>query len=616
MVMNNKILVFALLALFSYSSGYSQEKLVSAGQNPAGKLPDRKLKTSQVMELPFLDDFSGQSVYPDPDKWSDFRVYINNTYPLDQPGFGVATFDCLDSLGNVYDYAEIQSFRADYLTSHPINLDLGGDTTVYLSFFYQAQGLGDAPEPGDSLVLEFYSPGSGSWNHAWSVPGKAAGSFEQALVKVEGAVYLQAGFRFRFVNYASLANAYEPSLKLNADHWHLDYIYLNNNRNNRDTVMPDLSLVEPVGSLLLDYTSLPWEHYKNIGLSAVKTLFPISIHNLSGNRYSYKPSLNIIDLGGMGAGYHIELNTEEIRSFERLWYEAPFNYGFQSEAQDSAIFSVELDLQPVEQDLIPGNTKLISIQEFRNYYAYDDGTAEAGYGLVGEGAGNGRVAYRFENLVPSDSLIGVNIFFNRSFDKANQKYFNLGIWNEINGKPGDLIYRMNGLRAGFSGGLTQFDSFLLDSAQIVPSVYYIGWIQVTSDFLNVGFDKNNNNREHIFYTMDGVWRPTGFEGSLMIRPVFANKSKKTGIKEIITAGKEEELNIYPNPASSYINLDYPESWADSRVFIVDIQGRKVFAAERIQKQLNLPGLGTGTYFLVVQNPSGKTIHHKLLVSHE
>jgi len=615
--MNKKYLVLIIITgLFTGFTGQSQEKLVSAGQNPAHSLPKQYFKSSLQLELPFLDDFSGTETYPDPGKWTDNNAYINNSYPIDQPGYGVATLDGMDSTGNIYVYAEINPYKADYLSSQAINLDLGADSTVYLSFYYQAQGLGDEPDPGDSLVLELYSPLHQSWNWAWSSPGHSSTEFKQVLINVNGARYLQEGFRFRFVNYASLADAYEPSLKVNADHWHLDYVYLNNNRHYQDTILHDLALVKPVGSLLLNYSSMPWEHYKTVGINAVKTLFPINIQNLSGKRHYYTPFFKVEDLDNTVASYEITMQAEEIRAFERLNYEGTFNYGFSSDAQDTALFSLELDLQPVEDDLIPGNTKLQVIQEFSNYYAYDDGSAEAGFGLVGESAANGQVACRFENMVTSDSLIGLDIFFNRSFENANHKYFNCGIWNEIDGKPGDLLYKMSGLRADLSNGFNAFDSFMLDTAQIVPSVFYIGWIQVTKDFLNVGFDKNTNKQENIFYTMDGIWKNTRFEGSLMVRPVFANKSKKTGIEYLTIQEKEEQIKIYPNPARSFINVDFPYDWKNASMNLIDIQGRKVFTRAQIANQIDLPDLSTGTYFLVIQNTDGQVHHQKLLITYE
>ena len=615
--MNNKLTTLILLGIILPCMAISQEKLVSAAQNPSAPDKLNKLKSGVLLSLPFIDDFSEGGIYPSGLRWADNLAYINNTYPIGQPGVGVATFDMIDSLGRVYDDASIEPFRADFLTSHPIDLNIGADSTVYLSFYYQPQGLGDSPEPGDSLVLELYSPSSGRWNWVWSMEGGPARDFQHVLVNIDGAAYLQEGFRFRFVNYASLANAYEPSLKVNADHWHIDYVYLNRGRNYQDTILPDFTLIRSAGSLLLDYSSMPWEHFKTVGISAVKTLFPIAIQNLSSSRWFYTPLFSIEDLSGSGQKYEISFQPEEIRSFDRLIYEAPFNYEFDSDMQDTAAFAVKLDLQPSEDDMIPGNTLLVSIQEFGDFYAYDDGTAEAGYGLVGEGANNGRVAYKFENKITADSLIGVDMFFNKSYGNANQQYFYLAIWNEIDDKPGELLYSMSGFRSRFNQGLTGFERFLLDTAQLVPDVYYIGWIQVTNDFLNIGFDMNNNHQDKIFYTLKGDWKNTGYEGSLMIRPVFANKSKKTGLEQTEMPGMiNGPLKVFPNPASNYINLDYPDAWHEASLTVIDVHGRVVATIERISRHINLPDLDSGTYFLLFRKDDGETRHNKLLITNE
>ncbi|HRH38777.1 MAG TPA: hypothetical protein PK760_10555, partial [Flavobacteriales bacterium] len=94
--------------------------------------------------------------------WQDDDVFVNGTYPLEPPTIGVATFDGLSRTGYPYNYTQWNSYGiADHLTTVPI--DLSGHTaadSIYLSFFYQPRGISqdDIVQPGDSLVLEFYSP--------------------------------------------------------------------------------------------------------------------------------------------------------------------------------------------------------------------------------------------------------------------------------------------------------------------------------------------------------------------------------------------------------------------------------------------------------------------------
>src|SRR5664280_3179904 len=130
------------------------------------------LSSNDTLALPFFDDFSGHSVFPDRKNWTDNYVFINNTYSDRQITAGIATFDALDNSGKMYDQASTSGFEADHLTSQPINLNYSSSDNIWLSFFYQAGGLGDPPEANDSLALRFYAPDEQKWYSVW----KAAGS--------------------------------------------------------------------------------------------------------------------------------------------------------------------------------------------------------------------------------------------------------------------------------------------------------------------------------------------------------------------------------------------------------------------------------------------------------
>lgn len=600
MIIKKGILFFLISFILSFS-GISQEQLRSVMRNPAQNGVEENYKTGIFgLALPFIDDFSADSPYPNTDKWEDSYAFINNNFGINPPGAGVATLDALDSLGAIYQHASTNSFQADYLTSKPINLDIGGDTTLYLSFYYQAQGFGDMPEAQDSLILEFYAPLNDKWYWIWSTGGSIDEEFKQVMISVRGAIFLMNGFQFRFRNLASLADAYEPSLMTNADHWHLDYIYLNNNRHYQDTETNDLTLQQGTGSLLLNFTAIPWEHFKLAGINEVRTIFPVHLRNLSTSRKFYEPVFKITDEYGTTQGFENTLFADEVQALQELKYDATFNYGFSSDATDSAKFTIELDLHPTEIDLIPDNSKMSFTQEFSDFYSYDDGTAEAGYGIVGEGSSNAMIAIKFKNFNPGDSLYGLSIMFNRSFDDLNQKYFKLAVWNEIEGQPGDLIHLQQGARASLKQDLNGFDFFSFDTVRVVPETYYVGIQQVTGDFLNIGFDRNTQRQDKIYYKLTQAWKNTSFEGSLMIRPVFANKSKKSGIKSSFRNNTGVELKAYPNPVFNILNLEYPQELTNARITILDIDGRLLKESEIISSQVDLSGLPHGTYFLIAQ----------------
>ena len=616
------IYLISFLIVISGTNLSAQERLVSVASNPVlsnqVKPIPHKTGFADTLQLPIRDDFSGSSAYPDSMMWSDNLVYVNHSFGINPPTGGVATFDAIDSTGAVYSNATIESFLADALTSRPVNLFFPRDTTIYLSFFYQPQGLGDAPEPGDSLVVEFFAPGNNRWYRVWSTPGSSTRDFKIVMLNISDSRFLQNGFRFRFRNYASLSPSYEPSLKVNADHWNLDYVYLDKGRSYTDTIMRDVSLLKPVGSLLLNYTAMPWEHFKIAGISAVKATFEINLSNLSYERSSYSPVFKISPVWVPGPGFEKNFAADEVKAFQTLNYDAAYNYAFTTGEKDSALFEVSLDLNQTIPDWIPGNDKIVSEQVFSDYYAYDDGTSEAGYGLVGEGSRTAKLAYRFENLNPGDSLYAVDLYFNRSFADASRKFFRLAVWTDNDNKPDELLYFQDGAVPEYNG-INKFQRIVLDTAQVVNGKYYIGWLQTTADFLNVGFDRQNNHGQDILYNLSGEWQQSAFEGSLMIRPVFYNKSRKSGIEPIDLSGNQlNSVRIYPNPCDKSIEIDCGDETGNKQITMTDIRGSVVRSSIESGStcKISVSDLPEGIYIIHVQSGSGINTRQKMMVIHE
>lgn len=617
--------IFQLIILLVLVPGnilQAQERLVSVLSNPV--LMNRNMPVPfksgipDTLNLPLRDDFSSPSPFPQSTFWTDNQVFINHSFAINPPTYGTATLDAIDSTGAIYSTATVQSFLADALTSLPVNLFLPRDTTIYLSFYYQPQGFGDAPEPGDSLVVEFYAPDNDRWFRMWSAPGSATHDFRIGMINITDSRFLQKGFRFRFRNYASLAPSYEPSLKVNADHWNLDYVYLNSGRHYRDTIMQDVALVQPVSSLLLNYTAMPWEHFRIAGISAVKTIFRINLNNMSSDRRVFSPVFRITPRWVAGTGFEKRFQADEVKAFQTLNYDASFNYGFASDEKDSALFEVSLDLNQPISDWIPGNDKIISEQIFSDYYAYDDGSSEAGYGLVGEGSRTAKLAYRFNNLNAGDSLFAVDFYFNRSFADASRKFFQLAVWADDNNKPGELLYSQTGAVPEYYG-INTFQRIRLDTAQVVSGNYYVGWLQTTADFLNVGFDRQNNHMQDVFFNVSGTWQASSFEGALMIRPVFANKSRKSGINPPGLANNPvNPVKIYPNPSNDLIRIDCGDNFGTMRITLTDFRGSTIRDVQETGPvcKITVSDLPNGIYIIQVQSDKGIQTRQKVVILHE
>lgn len=147
MIRRNILNIAILLTCIANLTG--QDIVIGLTSNPVLKnISSRSAKSfsAETLTLPFFDDFSGSDVYPDPGKWSDDNVFINNTYSRDQITTGIATFDALDRTGRLYEAASPSTFRADVLTSQPVDLDFTPSDNIWLSFYYQPGGIGDIPE--------------------------------------------------------------------------------------------------------------------------------------------------------------------------------------------------------------------------------------------------------------------------------------------------------------------------------------------------------------------------------------------------------------------------------------------------------------------------------------
>ena len=138
----------------------------------------KSVATTGALELPFFDDFSHYTLYPDQTLWDGKSAFVNKDFPLYPTNSGAATLDAIDEKGAVYRDATWIPFLADELKSRPIRLDsvfspvirkLTPADSVYLSFFYQPQGVGDEPEIGDSLILEFARRGDSVFSHIDSI---------------------------------------------------------------------------------------------------------------------------------------------------------------------------------------------------------------------------------------------------------------------------------------------------------------------------------------------------------------------------------------------------------------------------------------------------------------
>ncbi len=636
-------ILFTLIALAIFGQALPQEILSGLQVNPVVKSKalennaDGYLNAGTdtiPMELPFFDDFSTSSVFPSSDRWIDREAFVNTDFPVFPVNIGAATLDAINDTGNMYPNAVPgpETFIADHLTSRYIRLDsvfspapkeLTPADSVWFSFWYQPQGRGKPPQTADSLMLQFLvDPAHDSispddtihfpdlWRTVWSTRGMTIDTFylnnnvyfKQVMIPVTDAQrYFKKTFRFRFLNLVSLASAAEPSWQSNCDQWNIDEVYLNLGRNWSDTVRPEITFVDRAPSLLKTYTSMPYPQYCDDPTNATRDTIDVLMANrdLTSHNSEYRYTLS-----EPGGTFNKTYNGGNHLMIPGLVTYIPFAhppvaYLLPISSADSASFLMQHIVDAVDGSGY-GDT-ITGWQRFYNYFAYDDGTPEAGYGLTPAGS---MLAYRFTVNKP-DTLRAIQIYFNRTLSGANQQFFYLRVWSENNGKPGDRVADTL-VFTRFADSLNKFVTYHLSPPLKVSGTFYVGMEQTTDDNLNIGFDRYNNSQDQILYNSDGQWFSSAYSGSLMIRPVVG-KPIPLGIPG--PARQEIRMTVFPNPATGgviRVSLDGAAPQAGCWTAVIsDLSGRIVLTADP-SGPVTVSGLRSGLYIVTLTDRQGAT----------
>jgi hypothetical protein len=578
-----------------------QEVLIPLNNNPVlMKMPKNKSSArlaavvDDTLALPFRDDFSKQGVYPDASLWLDSGVFINNNYSEFPVTIGIATFDGLNQYGNPYQPGATFDSIADILTSHCIDLALPStDTSVWFSFYYQPQGLGDEPETGDSLVLQFKDTG-GVWNNVWAIDGKPDTAFTRVSMRITGENYLFKGFQFRFYSIATVNG--------NRDHWNLDYIFLDKNRFENDGI-EDFSLLRPQASLLTEFTSMPYTHYKALGspppAGTLRSDMEDSVYVINYGPTSITPYIDIYEDDQTIPAYHI--TTPGVlpgNPLSYLAYTLPLNYYFPSNVPDSADFLVKAYLDDPVARLEKNNDTSYMHQRFYNYYSYDDGSAEVGYGVTGNV--DVSMAYLF-NVKVADTLQGVQIYFNPTGIDVTNKLFQLTVWTDINITTNQSVelYRMINQKPGSFDSINGFKTFLFDTTLIVgPGNIWVGIVQNEPQTLyGVGLDRNIDSHTKMYFHIDGIWSGSNIIGSWMIRPLFGKHISLVNVEEHESA--VSDFLIYPNPARDVAHINFDERKGNKYFYrIYDCIGSLIMQdALPSSGDITISGLSQGLYIV-------------------
>jgi hypothetical protein len=291
--------------------------------------------------------------------------------------------------------------------------------------------------------------------------------------------------------------------------------------------------------------------------------------NTSGNAFSTFGSTHTLNSAPNNFTYDASLSTDDAFWRVKFWTEA-------------------------SPDINRNNDTILFIQELSNYMAYDDGSAEMGYSLTSPG----QLAYRFD-IVGVDSIRALRMYFNpiandpQYSPNPTQGSFLLTIWSSLS--PPNIIHQDFSFSVPQyrTYGINKFIEYPLDSVVPVSGTFYVGWTQSENVRMNLGFDRNRNNQNKIFYRTGTSFQPTSFQGSLMMRPVFVSATDPfTGVPE---EAATVEFALFPNPAGDAVAIR-GEMNAGARLHLVDATGR-IALDEAVQagRTITVAALANGLY---------------------
>ena len=172
--------------------------------------------------------------------------------------------------------------------------------------------------------------------------------------------------------------------------------------------------------MLKDYESIPWRHLQAAFIEQTSPYINTSIVNLDGNDRNVSKYIEIKNLLS-GHTYNSTPTASDIKSDTLIDFSFEYDYLFDFNQGDTALFQIRTILQTDAFDY-KANDTLSRLQVFNKYYAYDDGSAEHGYGLDGTGTSNASVAVHFEAFT-ADSLRAIDMYFNQVVDSLNLNYY-------------------------------------------------------------------------------------------------------------------------------------------------------------------------------------------------
>lgn len=599
-----------------------------------------------MLDIPFMDDFSYFGPYPQVSHWLDRDAFVNNDMADTPPSWGVATFDGLNDSGTAYGggYGD-----ADKLTSNFINLQNILDS-VYLSYWVQQRGFGDAPERQDSFVVEFKRR-DGTWMVVDSLPGGQLNARDTAAFRFRFRSILvpndlkYRGFQFRFRNKSDRTGL--------LDVWHLDYVRMDTKQ--PSPIFTDVAFTQMPESILKRYTNMPWKQFRGFEEAELKETITAHVWNHSVQKLgldssrvrlweeSSFPMINMFNVtlfngeeGNFENGKPVTrtYSLKDSTKFINVWntyltnmkdqrLDNVFNQRKRLDLRLRYLLFAKEENDSLYDGSLMRNNMARRFTTFSNYYSHDDGTAEEGL-IVQRGF---EVAVKF-TLNKPDTLRGIQFHFPRTTVDISSQRFTMKVWiGQLDNTP---EYESPSQQAYYTDvffdTLQGFTTYLIQNQEgklaLPAGDFYVGWEQDSpcdgTRCVAVGYDRNTpTGAQAIFERTSNRWTPlsaTLARGALMIRPVVGNETPiATDTDDPLPSA--QGFTLYPNPTRDLLNIVLQKGkYEDFQYLIFNTAGQRV-GQGTLQAQLQVGDLPSGIYFLrIADRKSNQMWNEKFIIA--
>jgi hypothetical protein len=609
MQLKNKLIFISLFFAFNAFSQVVLSPITEEKREDINRYYSNFYKTSatlnDTLSLPFFDDFFSSTGNPDSNKWENSGgVFVNNRFCTpNPPTYNVATFDGLNRFGSPYaPGASFADGYTDTLTSRFINLEgYTAADSIYLSFFYQAGGVGELPDSlTDSLWVEYRNLAN-EWEFIWSAKANTNRDFQAISLPISATEYLHSAFQFRIRANGNQSGAF--------DIWNVDYVYLNANRKPDDYYLVDVAFSQTPKKFLKRFSSMPyWQFFANAA-NEVNDSSYTTINNMDVNAAIVTSRVSLFDYETNTTLQQLSVNNGFFMQGSQQQRKIDTFLSASSIINNDTIskFGVKYFLTTQDQNTfnlpLKNNDTLVAVTELADYVSYDDGTAEYGFGINQRFA---KVAQKFTLNTP-DTLKSLLIHFAKAgYDRSNETV-TLRVWESISDSFDSIVWNMS-VKINYSDKMNGFYRYDINPPIIVNNTFYVGWRQLTNNLINVGFDIHNDAKSEIFYTVNNKWTPLDdFSGSLLIRPEMY-RTKLLNVKNTELKEFSAKPIMYPNPTTDATTIELE---ADNVIEIYDLTGKKQIQVNG-KKGLNtidVSSLSEGMYMVKVGQYALKLIRN-------